>query len=595
MADGETIDYLIAVHNADKGRAQMLELAKSMDVSAQAADKLGTGAQRVDRSLRETGKTTETVSESLKRAGSSASELANKIEGAEHSSRKLFFLSRSLADAVSGRVFYAFEMFGNFLGGPWVAALTVAGVAAHLLEDTIGELGESAEDASEKFVKAGEANYKAFKLEQFKKDLGEWSEASKLAFGDFEAAAHKAAVAAKYFQMTGRSMIEDATSSIQFLGTQANRTVENEIAAALREHPGLKPPSGYRVDDVGEVHKIERAKNDEREKAFRELEEMRKDDARSQYEQLQYEYQISEETAKRKAAMVHGWIEAELKERDASFQEEVQQHRAEEEALRESLSNKLASLKTYEEKRAALARAGTGPALQTTISEADIDAMPAAEQAAARQKLEQQKAAIRKESVGEEIRLAKFKAAELHKLDVQQAADKKMIADAGIGAFNAITSASIASAAQAAASGENFGKVLIQSIGSVLVADGTKNLLEGIGRGISSYGLDPTAEALIAIGGTEITAGIGMGAASRGAGGSSSGSDRTTSYADNSRQPIVPNEPRLSEDQWARYNATGSQATTVINVNQPAVISPGPRDGQNVRKAQRAARLKGYA
>lgn len=53
----------------------------------------------------------------------------------------------------------------------------------------------------------------------------------------------------------------------------------------------------------------------------------------------------------------------------------------------------------------------------------------------------------------------------------------------------------------------------LESIGTVLVAQGVKDMVTGISRGLSSYGFDATAYGLIAVGGEEIAAGIGFGAA----------------------------------------------------------------------------------
>ena len=52
---------------------------------------------------------------------------------------------------------------------------------------------------------------------------------------------------------------------------------------------------------------------------------------------------------------------------------------------------------------------------------------------------------------------------------------------------------------------------MARNLGSQLISDGTKNLLVGAGRALTSWGTDPTATGLISLGGAEIATGAAMG------------------------------------------------------------------------------------
>lgn len=95
---------------------------------------------------------------------------------------------------------------------------------------------------------------------------------------------------------------------------------------------------------------------------------------------------------------------------------------------------------------------------------------------------------------------------------------------AGIDAFNAVGVVGIG-ALQGLAKGHevSFAKA-IESVGDMLVASGTRYLLEGGARALFSYGLDPTATGLLTQGSVMVGAGIAMGAAgARAAGGGGGG------------------------------------------------------------------------
>ncbi len=207
-----------------------------------------------------------------------------------------------------------------------------------------------------------------------------------------------------------------------------------------------------------------------------------------------------------------------------------------------------------------------------------------------------------KDAFSQRVRDAKAADKEMAKLDANT---EKRYADLrGVGqeTFNTIGSAALAAAAQAAISGDDFLKTLSAALGGVLVADGIKNEMAGLGRALFSYGLDPTSEALIALGAVEIATGIGFGAAGKSSGGGGGGGagGRATPQQDyaSHRDDKGGQGPdtRLSAEQWDQYDRnSGSQRPTVVNnFNSPSIVSPTSKDSANVGKANRITRLKGY-
>ncbi len=187
--------------------------------------------------------------------------------------------------------------------------------------------------------------------------------------------------------------------------------------------------------------------------------------------------------------------------------------------------------------------------------------------------------------------------AEWERLDQQVMDRHQMMRDTGQQAFAAIGAASLTAAAQAAASGKNMLKAVGAALGGVLIADGVKNEMAGIGRALFSYGLDPTSEALIAIGLAEITAGIGFGAASSGGGGASKGGGggpRKAAFTDaRTGQPVYddglgPASPTLV----APSRSTGSQQTNVYNFNSTFALRP--EDAIQMKKTAEQGARQGY-
>jgi hypothetical protein len=128
---------------------------------------------------------------------------------------------------------------------------------------------------------------------------------------------------------------------------------------------------------------------------------------------------------------------------------------------------------------------------------------------------------------------------------------------------------------------------IIESLGDQLVATGTITLFQGLGRALSSYGLDPTSEAMIALGGVEVGAGLAMGAAgAKAAGGSNAGKGGGSAGAGGSQQAASPNAGGGSQNAPAQ--------PMIINITTPSVISPSAEEGLMIQKAvQRAVNVYG--
>jgi hypothetical protein len=127
-------------------------------------------------------------------------------------------------------------------------------------------------------------------------------------------------------------------------------------------------------------------------------------------------------------------------------------------------------------------------------------------------------------------------------------------------------------ALQGLAKGQKItGKQVLGAIGDELVGKGTVWLFEGIARGFSSYGLDPTATALIGTGTAAIAAGVGMGAASagggKGAGGGGGGRPAAT--------PI------------AASRETGARAPSVVHVHLETLTTPTDEDAERIARVMR--------
>ncbi len=208
---------------------------------------------------------------------------------------------------------------------------------------------------------------------------------------------------------------------------------------------------------------------------------------------------------------------------------------------------------------------------------------------------------IAKAASEERKELRRQEAEEYERLDAQTLQRQQMLRDTGQEAFQAIGAASLTAAAQSAVSGKNMLKAVAAALGGVLIADGVKNEMAGIGRAIFSYGLDPTSEALIAIGAAEIAAGVAFGAAgsdsgkgSKGAGGGGAGGARKPAFTDaRTGQPVYddglgPASPTLV----APSKSTGSQQTNVYNFN--STFAPRPEDAIQMKRTAEQGARQGY-
>ena len=126
--------------------------------------------------------------------------------------------------------------------------------------------------------------------------------------------------------------------------------------------------------------------------------------------------------------------------------------------------------------------------------------------------------------------------------------------------------------------GEVSTAAVMKGLGDQLVGMGVKDVFAGTARAISSYGADPSAWSLIAVGGAEIAAGVGMGAAGAamgggggGGGGAGAGGGRPTPGA-------------ASDDNGGR-----DRGPTVINMY---ALNPTAETGRSIAKGLRTSERK---
>jgi hypothetical protein len=123
-------------------------------------------------------------------------------------------------------------------------------------------------------------------------------------------------------------------------------------------------------------------------------------------------------------------------------------------------------------------------------------------------------------------------------------------------------------------------KAMVQSIGDILIASGTKAIAEG-GIWSATPFMWGSGTPMVIAGGAAIAAGIGMGAASRGMSGGGGGGASTGT-------------PQLAPASPVAVDRTGGDTRpTVINVTMPTVVSPSAEDGERVTRALEEARRQG--
>lgn len=177
---------------------------------------------------------------------------------------------------------------------------------------------------------------------------------------------------------------------------------------------------------------------------------------------------------------------------------------------------------------------------------------------------------------------AKRRDEELARIDEEAHRRQEKMREMGVAGFEMVGSAGIRSLQGLAKGQKVTAKAVLSGVGDELVGKGTVWLFEGIARGFTSYGLDPTATALIGTGTSAIAAGIAMGAATRGGGGGGGGGGGRGGGRSNAVSPAV-----------APSKTTGAQNPTVVNVHMPTVVSPSAQDGARVTLAVAEAKRAG--
>lgn len=177
------------------------------------------------------------------------------------------------------------------------------------------------------------------------------------------------------------------------------------------------------------------------------------------------------------------------------------------------------------------------------------------------------------------------------RVNKQRLEGQRELGRAGIDAMESFAAGGIG-ALQSLAKGQKVSTALILAgIGDQMVSLGTMTVFKGLGRAIESYGVDPSAYALMGLGAAEIAAGVGIGAAVRGAtpsasaGGGGPSKVYLTQNSDGTyRQSAI--EPTANPS----ASAGGSQ---IVNVSMPTVIAPTSQDWKRVEAARSEARRQG--
>ncbi len=282
---------------------------------------------------------------------------------------------------------------------------------------------------------------------------------------------------------------------------------------------------------------------DPRKKAFEELEKERKALAALEVEQLNMEYQetlrVTEEKAKAQRAAFEEYEKLRKEQSDLEFQQ--------------------LDMEYQETVRVAEAKAAAHKKAAAEKEKADAEAAKKQEEAAKK-----------------------------------EAAQRQQVEDA----FASIGAAAITSAAAAAGAGESMGKAMEKAVGAAIVADGTKNILQGTGMIISSLFTNPAGYALVALGATEVAVGTKMGASGGGAGagvGAGGGGARKAAFTDaRTGQPVYddglgPASPTLV----APSKSTGSQQGGNTYVFQ-STFAPRPEDAIQMKRTAEQGARQGY-
>jgi hypothetical protein len=165
--------------------------------------------------------------------------------------------------------------------------------------------------------------------------------------------------------------------------------------------------------------------------------------------------------------------------------------------------------------------------------------------------------------------------------DTSDAADRSIddagrVQDAWDSAASSISDAMAGLVTDLITGGEVSTAAVMKGLGDQLVGMGVKDVFAGTARAISSYGADPSAWSLIAVGGAEIAAGVGMGAAGAAMGGGGGGGG---SAGAGGGRPT----PQTRED------ARDSGGPTVVNVY---ALNPTREAGRSIEQSVRAAQRK---
>lgn|GEM_PF-4209958 len=151
------------------------------------------------------------------------------------------------------------------------------------------------------------------------------------------------------------------------------------------------------------------------------------------------------------------------------------------------------------------------------------------------------------------------------------ASDADMVRDAWTDAGAAISNTMAGVVTDMITGSDMSAKAIVKGLGDQLVGMGVRDVFEGTSRAIASYGADPAATGLIAVGAAEIAAGVGMGAASTGLPGVGGGGG------------WVAARPGSGGTGW--QDAPRSSGPTVINMYS---LNPTAETGRSISNSLRA-------
>jgi hypothetical protein len=220
-----------------------------------------------------------------------------------------------------------------------------------------------------------------------------------------------------------------------------------------------------------------------------------------------------------------------------------------------------------------------GPDFEIEALEEERQAIQDAEEAAEKRKQELAKEAndyyieLERERLSESVRMEE----EAFERKAQIKQQEKALWQ---GAIQDVGQLGIRAANEAAKGAAMSKKAMVQSIGDILIASGTKAIAEG-GIWSATPFMWGSGTPMVIAGGAAIAAGIGMGAASRGMSGGGGGGASTGT-------------PQLAPASPVAVDRTGGDTRpTVINVTMPTVVSPSAEDGERVTRALEEARRQG--